>query len=85
MSNPEVGGSKDCIDAIASGHAVIGDMLQNASGQQQLANMFNICNTSALSSVVNQADWAGQGVIYLPVQENDPACTPSPCNIKVWR
>jgi hypothetical protein len=81
MSNPVVGGSQACLDAIAGGHATIGDMLQSSDGQSQLASMFNVCNATALSSIVNQADWAGQGVIYLPVQENDPACSPAPCNI----
>ena len=52
-----------------------------ATGRAQLADMFNICNRTALDWVLNQADWAGNGVVYLPAQENDPSCTDPACNI----
>lgn len=81
MSAPIVGGSSECLAAIATGHAQVGNLLQSAEGQGTLATLFNLCNATALSWELNQADWAGNGVINLPVQSNDPACTQLGCNI----
>jgi hypothetical protein len=43
-----------------------GQLLSTAEGRAQLAKSFNICNATALDWTLNQADWAGQGVVYLP-------------------
>ena len=48
MSNSEVGGSKECHDIIADGHATVGEMLKSAKGRQMLASEFNLCDASSL-------------------------------------
>ena len=78
---PLVGGSPQCLGVVKEGHATVGTMLQSASGRAALTAKFNICNATALEDPNNQADWAGNGVIYIPAQENDPACTTPECNI----
>ena len=40
-----------------------------------------MCEESPLSNVKNQEEFAGNGVVYLPVQSNDPECTTPYCNI----
>jgi len=43
--------------------------------------MFNVCTPGALEDPKNQEQFAGDGVVYLPVQSNDPACSAPLCNI----
>lgn len=43
--------------------------------------MFNLCDPSALDDESARVSFAGDGVIQLPIQENDPACTEHLCNI----
>jgi hypothetical protein len=50
--------------------------------QQQLSLKFNLCNQNALEDVNNRIDWAGNGVIYVPAQSNDPACKSDACDIR---
>jgi hypothetical protein len=40
-----------------------------------------VCTPKALDDTRNQIMFAGDGVVYLPVQSNDPACTTPLCNI----
>lgn len=81
MSAKDVGGSKKCLQAIIEGHEVIGKMLTTNEGIASLENQFNICNANSLQDVKNQEVFAGNGVVYLPVQSNDPACTTPYCDI----
>lgn len=45
------------------------------------ARMFNLCNSTALEGESARVQFAGDGVISLPIQENDPACGMPMCNI----
>mmetsp|Transcript_1516 Transcript_1516/g.2507 ORF Transcript_1516/g.2507 Transcript_1516/m.2507 type:complete len:493 (-) Transcript_1516:2380-3858(-) len=81
MSAIDVGGSPQCLAVIAEGHKVIGDELKTPAGQQKLEETFNICTPGALKEEKNQEQFAGDGVVYLPVQSNDPSCTTPYCNI----
>lgn len=82
MAAEIVGGSAACSQAIADGHQYIGEQLQTAEGQANIEKLFNVCTPGALADKQNQATFAGDGVVYLPVQSNDPACQTSYCNIE---
>jgi serine protease 16 len=43
--------------------------------------LFNLCDESALEDEDNQHTFAGDGVIFVPSQSNDPACEDELCNI----
>ena len=78
-----VGGSQQCFDIIQNSHNKIGELLKNAEGRRQLETDFNVCGgQGALDNELNQAMFASSGVVYLPGQGNDPACTSSLCNIE---
>jgi serine protease 16 len=80
---PIVGGSDECVAVIREGHETIGKLLSTSEGRDQLASLFNICGGgSSLEDEDNQADWAGNGVVYLPIQENDPSCQEELCNVE---
>lgn len=81
MAAEDVGGSQACLDAIVAGHKDIGEQLKTAEGRTALETTFNICKPGALESEKNQEQFAGDGVVYLPVQSNDPACTTPYCDI----
>ena len=82
MAAVDVGGSQQCLDIIVNGHKEIGEMLKSRSGQFELETLFNVCVPGSLSNEKNQEQFAGDGVVYLPVQSNDPACTTPLCNIE---
>jgi hypothetical protein len=44
------------------------------AGRVAVASKFNLCNASALDNARDRSLFAGDGVVYLPVQSNDPAC-----------
>ncbi|CAM9552994.1 unnamed protein product [Choristocarpus tenellus] len=44
--------------------------------------MFDLCNSQSLEDPSAQVLFAGDGVISLPIQENDPACQEELCNIQ---
>lgn len=44
--------------------------------------MFNLCDSMALEDDAARVHFAGDGVVVLPIQENDPACEGGVCNIK---
>lgn len=46
------------------------------------ARTFNLCNSSCLDDESSRIRFAGDGVVVLPIQENDPACDTTACNIK---
>jgi thymus-specific serine protease len=81
MTVASVGGSQACLDAIVDGHKDIGDQLQTAEGRSNLESVFNVCTPGALNDVRNREQFAGDGVVYLPVQSNDPSCTTPYCDI----
>jgi len=81
LAQPRVGGSVACASAIAEGHDSIGRMLKDGPSRRILESMFNICGTTPLENAKNQALWAGQGVLPLDIQSNDPACEGELCNI----
>lgn len=82
MSNEYVGGSSDCLNAIKDGHVTVGEMLTTETGRRDLESLFNVCGKNALENEQNQEQFAGNGVVYLPVQSNDPACATPYCNIE---
>lgn len=43
-------------------------------GRRELSSLFRLCNHSALDDLDNRRLFAGDGVVFLPVQSNDPAC-----------
>jgi serine protease 16 len=77
-----VGGSENCAQIVRNGHEAVGELLQSKQGRTQLAKLFNICEgADALEDPYNQANWAGNGVIGIDAQSNDPSCTEYLCNI----
>lgn len=81
MKAPIVGGSDECLNIIVEGHQEVGNQLQTADGRRSLEKQFNICVPGTLENEKNREEFAGNGVVYLPVQSNDPACTTPLCNI----
>ena len=81
MAAKDVGGSQECLSIITEGHKTIGDMLQTQEGRSELESLFNVCVPGSLENPKNQEMFAGDGVVYLPVQSNDPSCTTPLCNI----
>jgi len=82
----EIGGSDDCLAFIKEGHEDIKEALfgegSDAEARSRLASMFNICDEKALEDDMNARIFAGDGVIDIPAQENDPSCTESLCDIE---
>ena len=84
LQNPMVGGSEECYNVVQNGHGEIISMLEEDTeeARKSLADKFNICDGSdALLEKKNQHAFAGDGVIYIPAQENDPSCEGDFCNI----
>jgi len=82
IGNPDVGGSPQCFATVRDGHAAIKALLGTEDGRRYLETEFNICDPNSLDTRENQESWAGDGVVYLPAQGNDPACTGQLCNIQ---
>jgi thymus-specific serine protease len=82
MAAEDVGGSQACLDIIKEGHASIGSLLTTSEGRRGLEETFNVCGKQSLEDPQNQIMFAGYGVVYLPAQSNDPACTTNLCNIE---
>lgn len=76
-----VGGSQECLAVVVDGHKEIGEKLQTTEGRRSLEEQFNICAPLALENEQNREQFAGDGVIYIPVQSNDPSCSTPLCNI----
>lgn len=76
-----VGGSQECLNIVVSGHQAIGELLKTREGRKTLSSKFNLCNEHALENENNQKVFAGNGVVYIPAQSNDPACAAPLCNI----
>jgi hypothetical protein len=81
LASVDVGGSQQCLDVVVNGHKGIGELLNSQAGRTELESLFNVCVPGALEDKKNQEQFAGDGVVYFPVQSNDPACTTPLCNI----
>jgi serine protease 16 len=81
MASEDVGGSAQCLSIIQSGHKTIGDLLTTDDGRRSLEKTFNTCQANVLDDAQNREQFAGDGVVYLPVQSNDPSCTTPHCDI----
>ena len=82
----DIGGSRDCLRIIQEGHKDISEALlgpkATQEGHSKIASMFNVCNKDAFQNEMNARLFAGDGVIYIPAQANDPACSGDLCNIR---
>jgi hypothetical protein len=76
-----VGGSQACLDSVREGHRAVGQLLVTSSGRRQLEEMFNLCVPGSLEDEGNREQFAGDGVVYFPVQSNDPSCSTPYCDI----
>lgn len=81
LAAKSVGGSDACRDVVKSGHVAIGELLKTTEGQDTLESKFNVCVPHSLRDAKNQEQFAGDGVVYIPAQSNDPACTTPYCDI----
>ncbi|CAM9772235.1 unnamed protein product [Ectocarpus sp. 4 AP-2014] len=77
-----VGGSEECASAVEAGHASIGELLLTEEGQLELVETFQLCDASSLQDEDARVLFAGDGVVTLPIQGNDPACNGMVCNIR---
>ncbi|CBN78040.1 conserved unknown protein [Ectocarpus siliculosus] len=77
-----VGGSEECASAVEAGHASIGELLLTEEGQLELVATFQLCDASSLQDEDARVLFAGDGVVTLPIQGNDPACNGMVCNIR---
>ena len=85
LRNEGVGGSENCFDIFASGHAEISDLVsaKDGEGRQRVAELFNICGGADSLAISRNADaFLGDGVVFVPAQSNDPSCTDRICNIE---
>jgi serine protease 16 len=84
LAHESVGGSEACAAAVASGHEAIGRMMKSSSGRAELTRLFGLCGDGAyLADDRIASAFAGDGVVYLGIQENDPSCgQASACNIE---
>ena len=85
LRNEAVGGSDDCFDIFAGGHAEISDLVsaKDGVGRQRVAELFNICGGADSLAISRNADaFLGDGVVFVPAQSNDPSCTDRICNIE---
>lgn len=84
IANTLVGGSKECLSVITDAHKAVADISQSFAGRRFLEEAFGLCSSERdfpLENIRNLELFAGDGVIALNVQENDPACTEPYCNI----
>jgi hypothetical protein len=82
----EIGGSDDCLKIVKDGHDEIKNLLSDKDGRIKLVDTFNVCDIEGtddpLGSRRNAQLFAGDGVVYIPAQENDPSCTTDLCNVE---
>jgi len=86
LSMPAVGGSRACRRVVADGHAAAARLLESEAGRRSLAAMFDVCEVDGLDDplgpVRNREMLAGDGLIYVPAQSNDPACEGDLCDVE---
>jgi len=81
MAATDVGGSMQCADSIQTAFTTIGEQLGTSDGRRELEQLFNLCDENALEDTNNQRQFTMGLSELFPVQENDPACTSTACNI----
>lgn len=81
VSNNDVGGSTQCMDAIAAGHRKLEKMFETSHGTSEAEHFFNL-ETGKLATKEARRDFAGDGVASFPAQSNSITCTEPGCNIK---
>jgi len=79
VSDNGVGGSLECKDNIAQGHAFIGKLMETKEGRAQLVAQFHLLHT--LDNLQDRKNFAGNGVAGFYPQGNDPSCTSPACDI----
>lgn len=73
LAYEEIGGSRACLDAVTAGHEAIRAILESTpAARAALAARFNFCARGALEDEATRRAWAGNGVVKIPAQENDP-------------
>lgn len=93
-----VGGSEECHAIVMEGHAQVVNLLEGHSGLEKgdgvvdldmdgvekVATLFNVCDgaESLRNPRRNREIFAGDGLIRVPAQGNDPSCTGEICDIK---
>ncbi|GMH56866.1 hypothetical protein TrRE_jg335 [Triparma retinervis] len=78
-----VGGTEECLSTVTVGHQQIGEMLETETGRNTLAERFDVCGGGeGLEKDRDREVFAGDGVVYIPAQDNDPSCTGELCNIE---
>jgi serine protease 16 len=77
----KIGGSNLCFDIVKQGHEQAVSLLQE--NPTELATKFNICNPeTALLDKNNQGMLLGDGLVDVPAQINDPACSWDLCDMQ---
>ncbi|KAL7550442.1 hypothetical protein ACHAWF_013677 [Thalassiosira exigua] len=92
LEDADVGGGAECRRIVDEGHAQVAAALERAEGMDaredgldELAEALNLCNGAdwLRESRRNKEMLVGDGLIRIPAQGNDPACTKSElCNIE---
>jgi hypothetical protein len=85
LAEPSIGGSAECLRVFSEGHAAVAALLPDATTHADLVSSFNVCAIDGLddplSVLRNQQLFAGDGLLYIPAQGNDQACSSPLCNI----
>jgi hypothetical protein len=85
LAQENIGGSAECQSMITEGHAAVAEMLADPSLHASLVETFDVCAIDGLedplSVLRNQQLFAGDGLLYIPAQGNDPSCTGELCDI----
>lgn len=86
LSDPMVGGSDACIQAVRQSFLVMSSMFTTLENRNQLAKKFTICPENALEVDGNIAVFSNAIAGIFGVQENDPQCQSWSCggNIESW-
>ena len=91
LTQETVGGSKECLARVEEGHEAVAKLLAGglaggAEDRKALAEMFNVCDIEGLEDPLeplrNRQLFAGDGLVFVPSQSNDPACASPLCNIE---
>ncbi|KAF4672016.1 Thymus-specific serine protease [Perkinsus chesapeaki] len=81
FSNPELGGSPQCLAEVTKAHAAFADILGTPGGRRMLEQKFHICR-GTLDNRGNQLlATQGSTLLDFDLQSNDPSCSKDYCNI----
>ena len=82
----KIGGSAECFDIVQSGHDEAIRILESKDRNRisKLAESFHVCQPNATfwEHRDNQNLFVGDGLINIDVQDNDPSCQGSLCNVQ---